>query len=35
MLEDGNPPDSFDALIKEAATAEKRFEKSLEAAPGR
>jgi toxin YhaV len=35
MLEDGNPPDTFDALLKEAAAAQKRFEKTLEAAPDR
>ena len=35
MLEDGNPPDNFDALLKEAAAADKRFETSLEAAPDR
>jgi toxin YhaV len=35
MLEDGNPPDNFDALLKEAAEADKRFETSLEAAPDR
>ena len=35
MLEDGNPPDNFDALLKEAAAADKRFEKSLEAARDR
>ncbi|KZY35933.1 toxin, partial [Roseovarius sp. HI0049] len=35
MLEDGNPPDNFDALLKEAAAADKRFETSLEAAPER
>jgi len=35
MLEDGNPPDNFDALLKEAAAAGKRFEKSLEAVPDR
>ena len=35
MLEDGNPPDDFDALLKEAVAADKRFETSLEAAPDR
>ncbi|MEP5123644.1 type II toxin-antitoxin system YhaV family toxin, partial [Sulfitobacter pontiacus] len=30
MFEDGNPPDNFDVLLKEAA-ADKRFETSLEA----
>ena len=35
MLEDGNPPDNFDALLKEAVAADKRFETSLEAAPDR
>ena len=35
MLEDGNPPDNFDALLKEAAAAGKRFETSLEAVPDR
>jgi toxin YhaV len=35
MLEDGNPPDNFDALLKEAAEADKRFETTLEAAPDR
>ena len=35
MLEDGNPPDNFDALLKEAAAADKRFETSLEAVPYR
>jgi toxin YhaV len=35
MLEDGNPPDTFDALLKEAAAADKRFEKSLDAKLGR
>ncbi|MEO9652356.1 MAG: type II toxin-antitoxin system YhaV family toxin, partial [Roseobacter sp.] len=33
-FEDGNPPDNFDVLLKEAA-ADKRFETSLEAAPDR
>lgn len=35
MLEDGNPPDNFDVLLKEAAAAEQRFEESLEAVPDR
>lgn len=35
MLEDGNPPDNFDALFKEAAAAQERFRKAVEAAPGR
>ena len=35
MLEDGNPPDNFDVLLKEAAAADKRFETSLEAVPDR
>jgi len=35
MLEDGNPPDSVDALLKEAAAAGKRFEASLDAVPDR
>ena len=30
MLEDGNPPDNFDALLKEAAAAGKRATKSVE-----
>jgi toxin YhaV len=34
MLEDGNPPDDFDVLLKEAG-ADKWFERSLEAAPDR
>ena len=34
MLEDGNPPDDFDVLLKEAG-ADKWFETSLEAAPDR
>jgi|SRR6056297_117538 len=33
MLEDGNPPDNFEALLKEAATVDRRFEASLDAAP--
>jgi toxin YhaV len=32
MLEDGAPPDNFDALLKEAGTAKRRFETSLKAA---
>ena len=35
MLEDGNPPDNFDALVKEAAVAQERYRKAVEAAPGR
>ncbi|KQI70468.1 toxin, partial [Loktanella sp. 5RATIMAR09] len=35
MLADRNKPDNFDALLKEAAAANKRFETSLEAAPDR
>ena len=35
MLDDGNPPYHFDALLKEAAAADKRVETSLEAAPDR
>ena len=35
MLEDGNPPDNFDAHLKEAAAADQRFETSLEAVPDR
>ena len=34
MLEDGNPPDDFDVLLKEAG-ADKWFETSLEAVPDR
>ena len=34
MLEDGNPPDNFDVLLREAA-ADKRLETSLEAVPDR
>jgi len=34
LLEDGNPPDDFDVLLKEAG-ADKWFETSLEAAPDR
>ncbi|MCY3879881.1 MAG: type II toxin-antitoxin system YhaV family toxin [Rhodobacteraceae bacterium] len=33
MLEDGNPPDNYDALLKEAESATARFGKSLKAAP--
>lgn len=35
MLEGGNPPDNFDALMKEAVVAAARFEQGLKAAPGR
>lgn len=35
MLDGGNPPDNFDALMTEAVTATERFEKGLKAAPGR
>ena len=35
MLEDGNPPDNFDVLMKEAAVARERFRKAVEATPGR
>lgn len=35
MLEGGNPPDNFNALMKEAVAAAERFEKGLKAAPGR
>jgi toxin YhaV len=30
MLDDGNPPDDFDTLLKDAATESERFAKSLE-----
>jgi len=33
MLNNGNPPDNFAALMNEAAAAAKRFEKSLGTAP--
>lgn len=33
MLDGGNPPDDFDALMKEAAEAAGRFEEDLKAAP--
>lgn len=35
MLEGGNPPDDFDALMKEAVAAAARFDKGIKAAPGR
>lgn len=35
MLDNGNPPDDFDVLLKEAAAEEKRFETSLDAVPDR
>lgn len=35
MLDGGNPPDDFDALMKEALAAAERFEEGLKAAPGR
>lgn len=35
MLDGGNPPDNFDALMKEAVATAERFEEGLEAAPGR
>ena len=35
MLDGGNPPDDFDALMKEALAAAKRFEEGLKAAPSR
>jgi toxin YhaV len=35
MLDNGNPPDNFDVLLKEAAAADKRLKKSLQAAPER
>lgn len=35
MLIAGNPPDNFDALMKEAVAAAERCEAGLEAAPGR
>lgn len=35
MLDGGNPPDDFDALMKEAVAASARFEEGLKAAPGR
>jgi toxin YhaV len=33
MLEGGNPPDNFDALMKEAVAAARRLEEGLTAAP--
>lgn len=33
MLESGNPPDNFDALMKEAVTSARRLEEGLKAAP--
>jgi toxin YhaV len=35
MLGSGNPPDTFDALMKEAIAAAARFEERLKAAPNR
>ncbi|WP_306150255.1 MULTISPECIES: type II toxin-antitoxin system YhaV family toxin [unclassified Roseibium] len=35
MLDNGNPPDNFDVLLKEAAVADKRLKKSFQAAPER
>ncbi|ETX10992.1 hypothetical protein OCH239_20285 [Roseivivax halodurans JCM 10272] len=35
MLEGGNPPDDFDALMKDAVAEAPRFEDGLRAAPGR
>lgn len=35
MLDGGNPPDDFDALMKEAVAAAERFEEGLKAAPDR
>ncbi len=35
MLGGGNPPDNFDALMKEAVAAAERFEEGLKAAPSR
>jgi toxin YhaV len=35
MLESGNPPDNFDALMKEAVAAARRLEEGLKAAPSR
>ena len=35
MLDGGNPPDNFDALMNEAVGAAERFEESLKVAPGR
>jgi toxin YhaV len=35
MLDRGNPPETFAALMKEAVAAAGRFEKGLAAAPGR
>lgn len=35
MLDGGNPPDNFDALMKEAVAAAERFEEGLKATPGR
>ena len=34
MLDNGNPPDDFDALMKEALAAVERFGDNLKAAPG-
>lgn len=34
MLDDGSPPDSFDRLMKEAASAAERFDQALGANPG-
>lgn len=33
MLDDGNPPASFDVLMRDAAAAAERFEEALKAAP--
>ena len=35
MLEDGNPPYNFEALLTEAAAAHEGFEASLDAVPDR
>lgn len=35
MLEDGTPPDNFEALLKDAAAAEKRLKTFLETVPDR
>jgi toxin YhaV len=35
MLDGGNPPDDFDALMKEAVAAAERFDEGLKAAQGR
>ena len=35
MLDDGNPPDGFDVLMKEAVTEASRFRKGIEASPSR